>query len=342
MKILVSGGGGYIGSHTIIELENGSNFEAFSVDNFCNSTPKTFERIAAITGKSIKNSEIDLTRFEDTKSLFEKTSDIKAIIHFAAFKTVPESIQNPLLYYHNNLNSLLNLLKCAKEFNIPHFIFSSSCSVYGNLEKLPVTENTPMNKSQSPYATTKQMGEQIIEDFAKVNPEISFISLRYFNPVGAHTSGKIGEVPMKTPDNLVPIITETAAGLRKKLFIHGTDYKTRDGSCVRDYIHVSDIADAHVKALQYLIDGKNEKNHEVFNLGIGQGVTVLEVINAFEKATGVKLNYETGPRRTGDVEAIYSDNTKAEKLLGWKPQYSLEDMMASAWKWQLALLEENQ
>ncbi|MFH1005061.1 MAG: UDP-glucose 4-epimerase GalE [Bacteroidota bacterium] len=335
MKILTTGGAGYIGSHTIIELIEKTNWNVISADNYLNSFPVTFERIKKITDKKIKNYSFDLCDSLKIKKMFLENPDIIGVIHFAALKSVPESIENPELYFSNNIDSLQNILSCLAEFNIRNFIFSSSCSVYGNIDKLPVDENSPLQKAQSPYGATKQEGEKMIEEFSKKNPDINSIALRYFNPVGAHTSGIIGEHPKKKCDNLVPAITETAIGKAKCFIVHGNNYKTRDGTCIRDYVHVSDIASAHLLALKYLIEEKNKFNYEIFNLGTGQGVSVLEAIKAFEKISEVKLNYKIGKRREGDVEAIYSDCTKAGKLLGWKTKYNIEKMMESAWKWQL-------
>lgn len=336
-KVLVTGGCGYIGAHTIVDLiDNG--FEVISIDDNSRSSTFLLENIKKIVGKEVKNYKVDLCDYEDTYAVFSENRDIEGVIHFAAYKTVPESVDKPLLYFHNNLESLVNVLRCVKEFNIPHFVFSSSCSVYGNARELPVTESTPMGEVESPYARTKHMGEDVIRDYAKVN-DTNNILLRYFNPVGAHPSIQIGEMPLGKPDNLVPVITQTARGKISQMTVFGTDYDTRDGSCVRDYIHVMDIANAHTKALQYLLAGKNKDNCEVFNLGTGNGVTVLEAIKAFEKVSGVKLNYVTGPRRPGDVVAIYANNEHARTALGWDPQYDIEEMMRTAWEWELKLKE---
>jgi len=335
MKILITGGAGYIGSHTILEVLEKTSWEIISADNFIRSTPKTFERVKNILGKQIKNYDVDLCELKKTKKIFTENPDITGIIHFAALKSVPESVANPDLYYHNNIKSLENILSCLKEFKIKNFIFSSSCSVYGNIDKLPVNENTSLQKAQSPYGHTKQMGEKIIAEFAKNNSDVHSIALRYFNPVGAHHSGLIGESPIGKPENIVPAITQTAIGKLSQFNIFGNDYKTRDGTCIRDYIHVSDIAYAHVLALQNLFEGKIMKNYEVINLGTGKGVTVLEAVKAFEKVSGKKLNYKIASRRSGDVEAIYSDSSKAENLLRWKPKFNIEQMMESAWKWEM-------
>ncbi|MES2429948.1 MAG: UDP-glucose 4-epimerase GalE [Bacteroidota bacterium] len=334
-KILVTGGCGYIGSHTIVDLlQNG--FDVISIDNNSRSSIDVLAGIEKITGKAVKNYTIDLCHYEDTKNVFRENPDVVGIIHFAAYKSVGESVINPLLYFENNISSLVNILKCAEEFNILNFVFSSSCTVYGNPDDIPVTEETPQKAGESPYGISKQMGEQIIEEFIKTN-HIQNILLRYFNPVGAHPSILIGEVPIGKPANLVPAITQTAIGKIPSMQVHGEDYPTRDGSCVRDYIHICDIAHAHTLALNYLLDKKNSTNSEIFNLGTGDGYTVLEVIKAFEKVSKTKLNYTMGPRRGGDVIAIYANNDKAKTQLGWTPQYNLDDMMDTAWKWELHL-----
>lgn len=334
-KILVTGGCGYIGSHTIVDLvENG--FDVISVDNNSRSSARILEGVEKITGKKIKNYKVDLCNFDDTYAIFQENIDIDGIIHFAAYKAVGESVGQPLMYFENNLVSLINLLKCVQEFSIPHFVFSSSCTVYGNPDSIPVTEATPPKPAESPYGYTKQMGEQIINEFSKANPA-QCVLLRYFNPVGAHPSIAIGELPIGKPANLVPAITQTAIGKLPQMTVFGTDYPTRDGSCIRDFIHVSDIAHAHTLAIRFLQEGKTNKRCEVFNLGTGNGVTVLEAIRAFEKVSGTKLNYTTGPRRAGDVIAIYANNDYARNALGWETRYSLEDMMATAWKWEQRL-----
>ena len=338
-KILVTGGCGYIGSHTIVDLvENG--YEIISVDNHSRSLPRIFEGIEKITGQPVKNYKVDLKNFDETQAVFQENKDIIGIVHFAAYKSVSESVENPLLYFENNLASLINLLKCVQEFDIPYFVFSSSCTVYGNPEEMPVTETSPPKPAESPYGYTKQMSEQIVNEFAK-SSGTQCILLRYFNPVGAHPSAEIGEMPVGVPENLVPVITQTAIGKLSKMYVHGSDYKTRDGSCIRDYVHVCDIASAHTLALKYLEEEKNILLCEVFNLGSGNGVTVLEAIHAFEKISGVKLKYETGPRRAGDVIAIYANNELAKDLLGWNPKFSLEEMMATAWKWEQRLKSDN-
>lgn len=333
-KILVTGGCGYIGSHAIVDLiMNG--FEVISVDNFCNSNEEVLKGIETITGKKVKNYAIDLCWEDATEQVFKENPDLKGIIHFAALKSVGESVQHPIEYFRNNLNSLLNILEGMARFNVPNLIFSSSCSVYGNAAELPVTENTPLQEAESPYARTKQMGEQMIVDFAHRYPLCKSVLLRYFNPAGAHESALIGEAPSNPASNLVPVITETAIGKRAGMTVFGADYETRDGSCIRDYIHVMDLANAHTKALQYLLEEKNNDNLEIFNLGIGEGVSVLEAIQAFMKVTGQKLNYQIGERRPGDVVAIYANNEKAEKLLGWIPHRDIDDIMNTAWNWEV-------
>ena len=334
--IIVTGGAGYIGSHTIIELLNKTNYRIVSVDNFSNSSPKSYEKIKSVTNRPFETIEIDLCSEGDVMEQLSHIKDVVGIIHFAAFKSVPDSMADPLRYYHNNNVSLHNILKFAQLTKISNFIFSSSCSVYGNAVELPVTETTPLKKAQSAYGHTKQIGEEIIEFFCNANPNFSAVLLRYFNPVGAHMSGKIGEFPITKPNNLVPIITQTAVG-KNALTVFGDDYPTRDGSCIRDYIHVSDVADAHVKALNYLLEGKNKKKISLFNLGTGTGVSVLEAIHSFEKVSQKKLNYKIGARREGDVIAVYADNTLAKSELNWSPEFDLDDMMLSAWKWQLNL-----
>lgn len=338
--IIVTGGAGYIGSHTIIELLENTNFNVISIDNFSNSSAKTFERIEHITSKKIRNYQADVSNKNELEKIFEIEKNIIGIIHFAAFKSVPESVSNPYKYYYNNINSLLNILECCLKYAINNFIFSSSCSVYGNINSLPVKEDTPFGKAESPYAYTKQVGEEIIKDYAHAFSQLQCIALRYFNPVGAHSSGLIGEDPINPPTNLVPVITETAIGKRKQMEVFGNNYNTRDGSCIRDYIHVTDIAIAHIKAMEFIINKKQQNNFSVFNLGTGNGVSVFEAIAAFEKITQQKLNYKISPKREGDVSAIYSDTSLSEKALGWKPKFTLEEMMDTAWKWQLQQQKE--
>jgi UDP-glucose 4-epimerase len=336
-KILVTGGCGYIGSHTIIDLiENG--FDVISIDNYSRSTNIALNGIEKITGKKIKNYSVDLKNFDETQAVFMEHTDIDGIIHFAAYKAVGESVEAPILYYENNLIGLINLLKCVQEFGVPNIVFSSSCTVYGNPDLIPVSEKSPIKPAESPYGATKQMGEVILKDFTKATAT-NAILLRYFNPVGAHPSINIGELPVGKPQNLVPAITQTAIGKLPKMKVHGNDYDTRDGSCIRDYIHVSDIAHAHTLAIQYLANEKNETACDIFNLGTGDGVSVLEAIHTFEKVSGVKLNYEIGPRRAGDVVAIYANNDAAVNKLGWKINYGIIEMMDTAWKWELKLKE---
>lgn len=336
-KILVTGGSGYIGSHTIIDLlQNG--FEVISADNFSRSSPDIFIGIEKATGVKVKNYAIDLCNFDDTHAVFQENPDLAGIIHFAAFKAVGESVETPLLYFENNLVSLLNILKCAGEFKVPHFVFSSSCTVYGNPKEIPVTENSPFEAAESSYGYTKQMGENIVtESYRTLGLKASL--LRYFNPVGAHPSNEIGEIPIGKPANLVPAITQTAIGKLPEMKVHGNNYPTRDGSCIRDYIHVSDIAHAHTLALKHLMQINKKEVCEVFNLGSGTGYTVLEVIAAFEKVSGRKLKYSIGPRRSGDVVAIFANNDKAKNILGWNPVFNLDQMMATAWNWELKLQE---
>jgi UDP-glucose 4-epimerase len=331
-KILVTGGCGYIGSHTIVDLlANG--FDVISIDNFSRSSNYAVAAIEKITGKRIKNYDVDLKNFDDTLAVFQENPDIAGIIHFAAYKAVGESVQEPLFYYENNIGSLVNILKCVQEFDIPHLVFSSSCTVYGNPDASPVTENSDVKKAESPYGATKQMGEEILQNIAAAGGA-NVILLRYFNPVGAHPSALIGELPIGRPQNLVPAITQTAIGKLPKMMVYGNDYPTRDGSCIRDYIHVCDIASAHTLALQYLLADKNAEACEVFNLGTGNGISVLEAITTFEAVSGTTLNYEIGPRRAGDIVAIYANNEKAISKLGWKINYTIEDMMRTAWAWE--------
>ena len=334
-KILVTGGCGYIGAHTIVDLiENG--FQPVSIDNNSRSATSLLAGIKEITGVPVKNYKVDLCNFDDTFAVFQENPDIKGIIHFAAYKAVGESVEKPLLYFENNLFSLINILKCTKEFNIPHFIFSSSCTVYGSPDTIPVTEESPTQPAESPYGATKQMGEEIVRDFTKTGG-LQSVLLRYFNPVGAHPTALIGELPLGKPENLVPAITQSAIGKIKQLTVYGDDYPTRDGSCIRDYIHVCDIAHAHTLALQYLINNKSSENSKIYNLGTGNGVSVLEAMHAFEKVSGKKLNYKIGPRRPGDIMAIYANNSLAKEELNWDIKYSLDEMMATAWKWELKL-----
>lgn len=331
--ILVTGGAGYIGSHTILEILEEGLWNVVSADNFCNSTPKTFDRIEHITGKRIKNYNIDLTDKKATREIFEKES-LMAVIHFAALKSVGESVDQPERYFHNNMGSLQNILELQVEYGVNIHVFSSSCSVYGNISQLPVTENTPLPKAESPYGETKQKGELLVKQFCDNNVSLRAVALRYFNPVGAHDSGLIGEDPGYGTQNLVPVICQLAIGKRDKIIVHGGDYNTKDGTCIRDYIHVSDIAVAHILAIKYALSGEMKPGFEIFNLGYGQGISVLELIKTFEEVNNLKLNWEMGPRRPGDAEAIYSDSSKAEQLLGWKPMHNLKNMMKTAWTWE--------
>ncbi|MCP4443488.1 MAG: UDP-glucose 4-epimerase GalE [Aureispira sp.] len=331
-KILVTGGCGYIGSHTIIDLiEHG--FDVISVDNNVRSSVSMLNRVQEITGTNVPHYPIDLCDLEATQNIFETHPDILGVIHFAAYKSIPESVGSPLLYYRNNLNSLINILDCIQQYKVPYFVFSSSCSVYGNVQKLPVTEETPFGIAESPYANTKQMGEQIISNFSKAYPEHKTILLRYFNPGGAHPSGKIGEILEEGITNVIPVMIEAHLGLRNPFTVHGKDYDTRDGSCIRDYIHIMDLANAHTKSFQYLQNNANAPSSDIFNVGIGQGVSVFELIKAFDKAVGESLNYTVGPRRAGDIAAIYANYEKANRLLGWSPKYSIDEVMESAWAW---------
>ncbi len=333
-KILVTGGAGYIGSHTIVDLIE-SGFDVVSIDNFSKSFSSSLEGIKKITGIEINNYNINICDKEALKNVFTQEKNIEGVIHFAAYKSVNESVNFPMRYYENNMLSLINILECIDEFGIKAFVFSSSCSVYGNAKIMPVDENTPFEKPECAYAATKQMGEQMVKDAAK-SSSISSVSLRYFNPVGAHKSAFIGENSTDKPNNLVPIITQTAIGKMEEMYIWGNDYDTRDGTCIRDYIHVEDIANAHTKALIYLLE--NDNIIDVINLGTGNGVSVLEAIFAFEKVSGTKLNYKIGERRAGDVIEIFASNEKAKTLLDWKPKYKIDDMMRSAWEWQKKLI----
>ena len=339
--VLVTGGSGYIGSHTLVDLIQ-HGFDVISADDNSRSSIGMLQGVEKITGVKVKNYKVDLCNFDETRAIFEENPDIKGVIHFAAYKAVGESVEKPLLYFHNNMGSLINILRCIEEFGTPFFVFSSSCTVYGNPDAIPVTEQTPRKQAESPYGLTKQMGEQMIEAFAASNNRTQSILLRYFNPAGAHDSALIGELPIDKPQNLTPVITQTAIGKIPQLTVFGTDYDTRDGSCIRDLIHVSDLAHAHTLSLSFLMKGKSMSNCEVFNIGSGNGITVLESIKAFEESTGVKLNYKIGNRRPGDVIAIYANNDKARKELGWEPQYTLKDIMTSAWKWEQCIAEQPQ
>lgn len=330
MKILVTGGTGYIGSHTIVELLN-KGLQVICVDNLSNSNEAVLQNIKAITQKDFIHYTIDITNKNQLEKIFQEHTDIKGVIHFAAFKAVGESVEKPLYYYHNNITGLLYLLQLVNVYAVPYFVFSSSCTVYGNPAVMPVTEQTPLQPAASPYGHTKAMAEQIIRDFSRVS-NTKFSVLRYFNPAGAHPSNLIGELPVGKPKNLVPSITQFAIGKIATLQVFGIDYNTRDGSCLRDYIHVCDLAEAHTLALQHL--AKSENNLEIFNLGSGNGVTVLEAIRAFEDVSNIKLNYTISERRPGDVAAIYANNNLAKDILGWQPKYSLHNIMQTAWAWE--------
>lgn len=336
MNILVTGGAGYIGSHTVVELlEKG--FHPVIADNLSNSRENVIDAIFEITGVKVPFINIDLCNKKETDKIFDQFK-IDATIHFAAWKAVGESVEDPLKYYKNNLLSLINLLEIYNERKLDNFVFSSSCSVYGQADKLPVTESSPLKKPESPYGNTKQIGEEIIEDAIRAI-KFNGIALRYFNPAGAHKSALIGEYPLQPPTNLVPVITQTSIGKRKSLTIHGNDYSTPDGTCIRDYIHVVDVAKAHIAAIERLLNKKNKKPFEIYNLGSGNGNSVLEAINTFEKISGNKLNYIVGPRRAGDVEKVWADTTLANKELAWKCELNLEDIMRSAWLWEMKLNE---
>jgi UDP-glucose 4-epimerase len=335
MKILVTGGTGYIGSHTVVELQQ-KGYEVVIVDNLSNSSAGVVDSIEAITGIRPHFEQFDLTDAVLTSGFFSRHSDLSAVIHFAAYKAVGESVKLPLRYYQNNLISLINILQGMHDHRIANLVFSSSCTVYGNPDQLPVGENAPVKKALSPYGNTKQISEEIISDFNRVS-EMSAILLRYFNPIGAHGSALIGELPIGVPNNLMPFITQTAIGLREYLGVWGNDYNTPDGTAVRDYIHVVDLAQAHVIAVERMLNGKMKERTEIFNLGTGTGYSVMDVIRSFEKTTGRKLNYRIMDRRPGDVEQVWADPEKANKELGWKAERSLDEMTHSAWKWEEAI-----
>jgi UDP-glucose 4-epimerase len=332
-KILVTGGTGYIGSHTTVELiEDG--FDVVIIDNLYNSEAEVVDRICQITGIKPELAVFDICDKEKLDEFLRKQENIDGIIHFAAYKAVGESVNKPLEYYRNNLLSLINLLEAMKTYSIPHLVFSSSCTVYGQPEKLPVAEDAPIQPAMSPYGNTKQIGEEIIRDTTVANKKIKAISLRYFNPIGAHPSALIGELPRGVPENLVPFITQTGYGLRKELKVFGNDYNTPDGSCIRDYLHVVDLAKAHLTAVKRLIGKKSKANYEVFNLGTGKGVSVLEAIKSFERVTGIRLNYQITGRRAGDIEKIWADPSLANRELGWKTLSTLDESMRTAWEWE--------
>ncbi|WP_068475566.1 UDP-glucose 4-epimerase GalE [Saccharicrinis aurantiacus] len=332
-QILVTGGTGYIGSHTVVELQN-SGFDVVVVDDLSNSKIEVLDNIEKITGKRPAFEQFNLADATLTDQFFQKYTDIQAIIHFAAFKAVGESVQKPLEYYQNNVNSLINLLNGMKKYGVANMVFSSSCTVYGQPDKLPVTEETPRKEAESPYGNTKAICEDIMRDFCKVNEASNCIALRYFNPIGAHESGLIGEFPVGVPNNLVPFITQTAAGLRDELSIFGEDYDTPDGTAVRDYINVVDLSKAHVIAIERLLNDKKKNNYEFFNVGTGEGYSVMQLVKAFIKVTGVDLKYKVVGRRTGDIEKIWADTTYGNNELGWKAETSLEDTLGSAWAWE--------
>lgn len=332
-KVLVTGGLGYIGSHTVVELQQ-KGFEVVIIDDLSNSSIDVLAGITGITGKAPMFEKLDLKEKSKVESFFAKHQDIVGVIHFAASKAVGESVEKPLLYYENNINTLVYVLKSLLHLPTQNFIFSSSCTVYGQADQMPITESAPIKIAESPYGNTKQIGEEIIKDTCKVNEDLNAIALRYFNPVGAHSSIKIGELPIGVPQNLVPFITQTAAGLRKELSVFGDDYPTPDGTCIRDYIHVVDLAKAHVVALERLIGKNNSSNYEIYNLGTGKGSSVLEALQSFEKVSGQKLNYKFAPRREGDVVQAYANTTKANEELGWKAESSLDDALLSAWNWE--------
>jgi UDP-glucose 4-epimerase len=339
-RILVTGGTGFIGSHTVVELMN-SGYEAIIIDNLYNSQISVLDGIEGITGKRPPFENFDLREFDKLQACCRKYPGIEAIIHFAALKAVGESVEKPLDYYGNNLVSMINILRIMNEFRIPSLVFSSSCTVYGQPDSLPVTEHSPIKPANSPYGNTKQISEEIIRDTITANSALKAISLRYFNPVGAHPSALIGELPLGTPQNLVPYITQTVIGLRDVLKVFGNDYDTPDGTGIRDYIYVVDLAKAHVVAINRLVEGKNKMPYEVFNLGTGKGLSVLEVIHSFEKATGQKVNFVFQPRRAGDISAVYADTSLANNELGWKAEASIEETLLSAWDWEKRIRKKN-
>lgn len=335
-KILVTGGLGFIGSHTVVELQN-EGFEVVIIDDLSNSSEEVLNGITSITGIKPAFIKLDLKEKVKVQSFFKEHNDLQGVIHFAASKAVGESVEKPLLYYENNINTLVYVLQEMQNLETANFIFSSSCTVYGQADKMPITEDAPVKKAESPYGNTKQIGEEIIQDVCKINSKFKGIALRYFNPIGAHKSAKIGELPIGVPQNLVPFITQTAIGLRERLSVFGDDYPTHDGTCIRDYIHVVDLAKAHVVALQRLLDSKNNTNYETFNIGTGKGSSVLDVVKSFEKVSGQKLNYKITDRRAGDVIEAYANTEKANTILGWKAESSLDDALASAWKWEQSI-----
>ncbi len=338
-KILVTGGTGYIGSHTVVELQN-SGYEVVIVDNLSNSRADVVDNIAKVSGIRPAFEALDCLDYKGLDALFTKYKGIKGIIHFAASKAVGESVQKPLLYYRNNLVSLINLLELMPKHGVEGIIFSSSCTVYGQPDILPVTEEAPIKVAESPYGNTKQINEEIIRDYIKSGAPINAILLRYFNPIGAHPTALLGELPNGVPQNLIPFLTQTAIGIREKLSVFGDDYNTPDGSCIRDYINVVDLAKAHVVAMDRIMKQKQEEKVEVFNIGTGRGLSVLELIHAFEESTGVKLNYQIVGRRAGDIEQVWANPDRANNVLGWKAESTIEDTLRSAWAWQKKLRED--
>jgi UDP-glucose 4-epimerase len=336
MKIFVTGGTGYIGSHTVVELQR-AGLDVIIVDNLSNSDASVLDGIRDITGTRPAFESFDLACPADTRDFFARHRDIDAIIHFAALKAVGESVEKPLEYYANNINSLLNILAGAREFHVPRLVFSSSCTVYGQAETLPVTEHTPRRPAESPYGNTKMICEDILRDITRADPTINAIALRYFNPIGAHPSARIGELPVGTPNNLIPFLTQTAAGIREQLLVFGDDYDTPDGSAIRDYIDVTDLARAHVVAIRRLLENRQRASFEYFNIGTGRGLSVLEIIHAFERATGVTVKHAIAPRRPGDIEKVWADTSLATRELGWTPVVPIEETLLNAWKWQQRL-----
>ena len=337
--ILVTGGTGYIGSHTVVELQN-NGYNVVIIDNLSNSRADVVDNIEKVSGIRPAFEKLDCLDYEGLDALFAKYPGIKGIIHFAASKAVGESVQKPLMYYRNNLVSLINLLELMPKHGVEGIIFSSSCTVYGQPDILPVTEEAPIKTAESPYGNTKQINEEIVQDYVKSGAPVNAILLRYFNPIGAHPSALLGELPNGVPQNLVPLLTQTAIGIREKLSVFGNDYDTPDGSCIRDYINVVDLAKAHVVAMNRIMEHKQEERVEVFNIGTGRGLSVLELINAFEASTGVKLNYQIVGRRAGDIEKVWANPDRANKVLGWKAEETIEDTLRSAWNWQLRLRKD--
>lgn len=337
MKVIITGGAGYIGSHTVVELVKGG-YEVVIFDDLSNSSVDMIDKIADVVNQKIYFEKVDLSNGDACDQAFEEHKDANAVIHFAAFKSVPDSVSKPNEYYRNNIGSLLNVTTCMERYDMPYLVFSSSCTVYGDTKDLPVKESTSMLPPNSPYGHTKQLGELILKNLSGTEASnIKSIALRYFNPAGAHPSGKIGELPNGVPGNLMPFITQTAAGVRDQLLVFGDDYNTSDGTAIRDYIHVVDLASAHVKALDYMRSEKSKEKYEVFNVGTGKGSSVMEVIQSFERTSGERLNYKIAPRREGDIAAIYADGTYTMDTINWSPQYKLDDMTKSAWEWEKKL-----